>query len=117
MTGKIKTYTHEYGGRVGLLFLLFLLAIYNFITSGFNSFAIICATPIIIILAYITFKWSYVAFWSLIVVNYNLQFFNFNGWLPSGIPLSLYNELIELTLISIALIDIRKDRHWGNPHA
>ena len=41
MTGVVSSYAHEHGGRVVLLFLLFLLAIYNFITSGYNSFAII----------------------------------------------------------------------------
>lgn len=113
MTGIVRSYTHEHGGRVIMLFLLFLLAIYNLTTAGFNNFAIVCALPIIIVFAYIAFKWSYLVFWGLIVVNYNIQFFSFNEWLPSGIPLSAYNELIELTLIAIALIDIRKDHHWG----
>ena len=113
MTGAIRSYTHEHGGRVLILFLLFLLAIYNFITAGFNSFAIVCSLPIIVVFAYIAFKWSYIVLWTLIIVNYNIQFFSFNQWLPGGIPLSLYNEFLEITLIAIALIDIRKDHHWG----
>ena len=113
MISAFRLYTHEHGGRVVLLFLLFLLAIYNFATSGFNSFAIVCALPLFVVLAYIAFKWSYLVFWSLIILNYNLPLFNFNEWLPSGVPLSLYNELFEITLIAIALIDIRKDHHWG----
>lgn len=113
MTEAFRTYTHEHGGRVILLFLLFLLALYNFIVSGFNSFAIVCIIPLMLIFTYIAFKWSYIIFWSLIILNYNLQFFNFNQWLPSGIPLSAYNEIIEITLIAIALIDFRKDHHWG----
>ena len=113
MTGAIRSYAHEHGGRVLVLFLLFLLAIYNFITAGFNSFAIVCILPLIVVFAYIAFKWSYLVFLTLVVVNYNVQFFNFNQWLPGGIPLSAYNELFEITLIAIALIDIRKDHHWG----
>lgn len=113
MTGFVRSYTHEHGGRVAILFLLFLLAIYIFITSGFTGFAIVCATPLIVLCAYISFRWSYLVFWTLIIVNYNLQFFNFNEWLPSGVPLSIYNELLEITLIAIAIIDIRKDHHWG----
>ena len=113
MTSAFRTYTHEHGGRVILLFLLFLLAIYNFAISGFSSFAIICSIPLIIVSAYLAFKWPYIVFWSLIITNYILQFFSFNEWLPSGIPLSAYNELFEITLIAIALIDIRKDHHWG----
>lgn len=113
MTNRISTYTNEHGGRVVLLFLLFLLAIYNLATSGFNSFAIVCAIPLILVFAYIAFKWSYLVFWSLIILNYNLPLFNFNEWLPSGVPLSAYNEILEITLIAIALIDFRKEHHWG----
>ena len=39
----VKLYAKENGGRVLLLFLLFLLAIFQFIHAGFNAFAIICA--------------------------------------------------------------------------
>jgi hypothetical protein len=113
MINAFKTYTHELGGRVILLFLLFLLAIYNFATSGFNSFAIVCILPLITLLVYVAFKWPYFVFWSLILINYNIQFFSFNQWLPSGMPLSAYNELFEIALIAIALIDFRNDHHWG----
>lgn len=113
MTGIVRSYAHEHGGRVGLLFLLFLLAIYNFINSGFNSFAIVCAVPLVLLFAYIAFKWSYLVLWSLLIVNYNVQFFSFNQWLPEGLPLSAYNELLEITLIAIAIIDVKKDHQWG----
>lgn len=113
MTNTLKTYTHEHGGRVVLLFLLFLLAIYNLTTAGFSSFAIVCVLPLIVLLVYVALKWPYVVFWGFILVNYNLQLFSFNQWLPSGLPLSGYNELFEITLIAIALIDFRKDYPWG----
>ena len=113
MTEAFRTYTHEHGGRVIVLFLLFLLAIYNLIFSGFNSFAIVCAIPIILVFMYIAFKWPYIVFWGLIFTNYFLPFFNFNEWLPSGVPLSSYNELFEVALIAIALIDFRKEHYWG----
>lgn len=113
MTKAFRTYTHEHGGRVALLFLLFLLALYNFATLGISGFATICLIPVIIIVIYIAFKWPYLVFWSLILVNYNLHLFHFNDWLPSGIPLSLYDEFFEIALVAIALIDFRKDHHWG----
>ena len=113
MTSTLKTYTHEHGGRVFLLFLLFLFAIYNFVTSGFNSFAIVCVLPLIVLFVYIAFNWPYIVFWSFIIINYILPLLNFNQWLPTGVPLSLYNELFEIALIAIALIDFRKDHHWG----
>ena len=113
MITAFRTYTHEHGGRVIVLFLLFLLAIYTFFTSGFNTFAIVCAIPLILLFIYIAFKWSLFLFWALIIINYFLPLCNKNEWLPSGMPLSIYNEFLEIALIAIALIDIRKDLHWG----
>ena len=112
MTSAFRTYTHEHGGRVLLLFLLFLLAIYNLAVSGFTSFAVVCILPLIVLLIYVAFKWPYLVFWTLIITNYVIQLLHFNDWLPSGIPTSTYNELLEIALVAIALIDIRKDHHW-----
>ena len=111
MAGAFKTYTHEHGGRVVLLFLLFLLAIYLFAASGFNTFAIVCFIPLLLLGVYFAFKWPHAIFWCLILINYNLHFFSKNGWLPEGIPISLYDELFEILLIAIALIDIRRSQH------
>ena len=46
------------GGRVALLFLLFLLGIYEFVTVGFSAYAIICFIPIIILVVLATFRYS-----------------------------------------------------------
>ncbi len=114
MTGIVKSYAHEHGGRVGILFLLFLLAIYNFITAGFTTFAIVCAIPLIITLIFVAFKWKHSVFWTLICFNYFIHFLNKNDWiLPAGIPISIYNEFLEILLIMIALIDIRKEQRFG----
>lgn len=113
MAGIVKTYAHEHGGRVGLLFLLFLLAVYNFITIGFGAFAIICIIPLSIAFTFIAFKWKHSLFWTLIVFNYLIQFLSKNQWMPSGLPMSAYNELFEIALIAIALIDVRKEQHFG----
>lgn len=112
MTGIVKSYAHEHGGRVVLLFLLFLLAIYNFITSGLNSYAIICLTPLFIGFAFLTFKYKYIAFWSLIIVNYFIHFWGRHQLLPNSIPTSAYNEIFEILLIAIVIIDIRKEWHF-----
>jgi len=101
----IKTYTQEQGGRVSLLFLLFLLAIFQFIHAGFNAFAIICAIPLIVLLTIIVFRIRLFSFWVLIVINYFLQWKN--SPLPSGIPMSLYNEMLEIILIALAIIDVK----------
>ncbi len=109
-SNRISEYTHENGGRVLLLFLLFLLAIYEFIHSGFTTFAIICISPILILVVYSIFHWRMAAFWALIVINYLLQMKDTP--LPSGIPMSLWDEMLELLLITIAIIDIRDNPHF-----
>ncbi len=101
----IKTYTQEQGGRVSLLFLLFLLAIFQFIHAGFNAFAIICAIPLIVLLTIIVFRIRLFSFWVLIFINYFLQWKN--APVPSGIPISLYNEMLEIILIALAIIDVK----------
>lgn len=111
MQNPIKTYTTENNGRVLLLFLLFSVAIYQFIHAGFSSFAIICLSPLLIIAVYTLFHWRMAAFWALIVIDYFLQMHG--GPIPSGIPMSLWNEMLEIILMAIALIDISKEAGWG----
>lgn len=111
-SNKLSEYAGENGGRVFVLFLLFFLAIYQFIHAGFDTFAIICLIPCVIPIVYAAFNWQMLTFWALIIVNYFVQFFGKQQILPQGIPMSLYNELLELLLISIAIIDARKFPHF-----
>lgn len=108
-SNRITEYTHENGGRVALLFLLFSLAIYEFISAGFNTFAVICLSPLALIFCYVAFRWRMSVFWALIVVNWFLMNRNFSY----SFPVSLVDETLELILISIALIDIRKETYFG----
>lgn len=108
MTSKFTTYSRENGGRVILLFLLFLLAIYEFVTAGFNAFAIICLLPILVVFIYIAFNWRMSTFWALIVINYCIQMKDF----PVSVPISVPNELLQITLLCIAVIDARQDPHF-----
>ena len=107
-SNRISGYAHENGGKVLLLLLLFCLAIYTFLTSGFPIFAIICTLPIIVLFIYITFKWRMFAFWTLIVINHFLQMKGFT--LP--VPMSLPNEALQLLLLAIAVIDSRQNPHF-----
>ena len=109
MTAKLTTYTNENGGRVLLLFLLFSLAIYEFIIAGFNAFAIVCIIPILVFAAIIIFRWRMSAFWLLILINYLIQWKCFPN---TGIPTSLPNEMLQLLLLAISIIDIRQTPHF-----
>ena len=108
-SNRLSEYTHENGGRVALLFLLFALAIYEFIDAGFNAFAVICLSPLAILFCYVAFKWKMTVFWALIIVNWFIMNRNFN--IP--FPKSLADEILELILISIAIIDVRYAPHFG----
>ncbi len=98
-----KTYAQENGGRVVLLFLLFLLAIYEFITAGFSAFAIICLIPLLILGVVVSFRYRMFLFWFLFAINYTVMMKDF----PSiGIPISMFNEMLEILLLVIAIICI-----------
>ena len=110
MHNSISTYTTENGGRVLLLFLLFLLAIYEFVHAGYPAFAIVCISPVLIIAVYTIFKWRMAAFWALIFVNYIIM----QKDCPlRGIPVSLWDEMLELTLIGIAILDVSQEPRFG----
>ena len=108
-SNRLSEYTHENGGRVALLFLLFTLAVYLFINAGFNALAIICLSPLAILFVYVAFKWKRSIFWTLIIVNWFIMNRNFN--LP--FPTSLADESLEVLLVAIAIIDIRETPHFG----
>ena len=102
-----STYAKENGGRVSLLFLLFLLAIFEFITAGFSAFAIICCLPLIIVVVVLTFQRSMGTFWTLIIVNYLIMWHS----MPSlPIPMSIPNELLQILLLVLAIINVKESK-------
>ena len=107
MANSYKSFAKNNGGRVSLLFLLFLLAIYEFITAGFSSFAIICLIPVIVLAVIISFRSPMLVFWTLIIVNYIVQWRSISVPVPTSVP----NELLEILLLVIAIIDVR-EKHF-----
>lgn len=108
MTNSYSTFSRENGGRVLLLFLLFLLAIYEFFIAGYSAFTIVCISPAIVLLIYAIFRWRMFAFWTLFIVNYFLQMKDIH--LP--IPMSLPNEMLQILLLAVAIIDARQSPHF-----
>ena len=105
MTNSFRTIASDIGGgRVLLLFLLFLLAIYQLVTAGFNAFAIVCLMPALVIFVVTSFQKRMFCFWLLCIVNYFVQFKN----LPVSIPTSVPNELLEIILLALAIIDAKQ---------
>lgn len=105
MANAFRTYAKDNGGRVSLLFLLFLLAIYSFINSGFGAFAAVCCIPILVLIVLAAFHYRMLCFWVLVVINYFLQWHTLK--LPSGIPMSMYNEMLEIILLALIIIDAK----------
>ena len=110
---RLSEYTGENGGRVLILFLLFLLSLYSFINSGINGMAMYLALPFSILFVYLAFSNRMFAFWLLFLINYFVMFLGKEQLWPSGIPSSLPNELLEIVLIAIAIIDLRES-HFEN---
>ena len=107
-SNRLSEYTHENGGRVLLLFLLFLLALYELGTAGFPAFAIVCSLPFVILYIYVAFKWRMFTFWTLIIINYLIQMKDVS--LP--VPMSLPNEMLQIILLAIAIVDARQSPHF-----
>ena len=101
------TYAKENGGRVTLLFLLFLLAMYELVTAGLPVFAIVCLLPVVFIAVIACFRSGILLFWFLIVINYLIMWKE----IPLGsIPTSLPNEMIEIFLLALAIINVQESK-------
>ena len=103
------TYSRNNGGRVLLLFLLFLLALYQLTHTGFPAFAVVCFIPCIILAIYCAFKWRMFTFWALFFVNYFIQMKDVAA--ASPLPTSLPNEMLQIILLAIAIVDARENPH------
>ena len=108
---RLSQYAGENGGRVLLLFLLFLLSLYSFINSGITGMAMVTILPFIILFIYLAYSYRMLTFWVLFILNFFLMFLDREGYLP--IPISVPNELLELILIAIAITDLRES-HFEN---
>ena len=93
------------GGRVVLLLLLFALALYQFYNSGFEAFAVVCLIPALVFGIILPFRNRMLLFWALVIVNYLVSMKTI-PW-PDSIPLSLYNEGLEIVLLVLIIIDVK----------
>lgn len=107
MNNALRTYAKDNGGRVSLLLLLFLLAIYEFISAGFPTYAVVCLIPTIVLFIIGSFRYRMLLFWILVVYNYFVQMQDAPK-IPG--PMSLPNEMLEIALLAIAIIDVEKSR-------
>ncbi len=114
-SNRLSEYTHENGGRVALLFLLFLIALYQLFTSGLTGFAVVCMLPVLAIFFLLALKYKMVTFWALFVINYFVMFLGRYNYMP--LPASLPNEMFEIVLLFIAIINIKEFKNAHVSHA
>jgi len=91
------------GGRVIVLFLLYLLALWEFYTMGITGLALICSIPIIFFAFVIALRWPMMVFWVTFVANYFVMYLNKMHWMPAAVPVSAVVEVCEIICIVVAL--------------
>ncbi len=103
-----SSYVQNNGGRVLLLLLLFLLAIYELVSMGIGAFAVVCCIPILVLVVLAGFRYKMLSFWALIIVNF---FIMWHGLPPLPIPMSIPNELLQIVLLALAAIDTKNTKY------
>ena len=108
MSSRLASYSYENRGRALLLFLLFMLGIYQLATAGIPAYAAICILPFMVLFVYLAFSYRMTAFWLLIIVNYFVQMKDVHIPVPTSLP----NEMLQILLLGIAIIDARQTPHF-----
>lgn len=100
-----STSSNDIGGRVLMLFLLFAIGMYGLVSLGLPGLGMAVLIPVLVIIAYITFKHDMFAFWALFAVNYVMHSINLHFSLP--LPMSVTIEMFEVILLMVAIIKVR----------
>ena len=99
-------YARENGGRVIILFLLFLLALYEFYSMGLPGMAVVCIIPLLIGGVYFVFKYKMTVFWFLFISNYLIM--GIARYVHIPIPVTTLTLLPEIMLLMACIFDIRQ---------
>ena len=102
MIGTFRSSTRNSGGRVLILFLLFLFALYQLSTSGITGFAAVCLLPALGIFIYLAFKHQNALFWFIFTMNYFVMGLQRYGYIP--VPITVVAVLPQLLLLMSLLI-------------
>lgn len=103
MVRSIAAYTENHGGRVLLLFLLFLLAIYNFYVMGITGFALICMIPASLLTLALAMKYQEALFWFIFTMNYFVMGLSRYGYIPVPITVVMLTPQLMLLLSLIVI--------------
>lgn len=101
MIKSFTSYNSNIRGRVIVLFLLFLLAIYLLATSGLTPFAAVCMIPAIVLFLFLSSKHQNVLFWYIFAMNYFVMGLQRYGYIPVQVTVV---TVLPQTLLIITLI-------------
>lgn len=107
MTRALAAYTENHGGRVALLFLLFLLAIYNFYVMGITGLALICMIPAALLTLALAMKHQQAVFWFIFAVNYFVMGLDRYGYIK--VPITVVTLGPQLMLL-LSLIVVPREK-------
>lgn len=113
----VKPYTtsgNHIGGRVIVLFLLFLFALYQFYSMGITVYAAICLFPAIILFVFLALKHQNALFWYIFTINYFVMGLVRYGYIP--VQVTVVTVLPQVLLIIALIIHTRKGNNsLGTP--
>jgi len=109
MTRAFASNTVNYGGRVLILFLLFLLALYQFSSTGFTGFAAVCMIPAVLIFVFLAIKHQNALFWYIFTMNYFVMGLQRYGYIP--VPVTAVTVLPQLLLLMAIVIIPREGKN------
>ncbi len=116
MIKALASNTMNHGGRVLILFLLFLLALYQFSSTGFTGFAAVCLIPAVIIFVFLAVKHQNALFWYIFTANYFVMGLQRYGYIPPSVPITAVTVLPQLLLLMAILINPRPGKNkMGTP--
>lgn len=114
LSQRFADYKSQAGGRVLLLFLLFLLALYEFYSMGITGYALVCIIPLVIAFIIFSFRHKMVVFWYIFIINYTIM--GLTRYYPIPIPITVLTIMPQLFLLMVCIWDVRDhtDAKYGN---
>ena len=114
MTKAFAASGNNLGGRVFVLFLLFLFALYVFTTSGITAFAAICILPVLAIFLFLALRHPNALFWYIFSINYFVMGLVRYGYIP--VQVTVVTVLPQVLLIVALIVHPRKGKNsLGTP--
>ena len=114
LSNKLPDFKSLSGGRVILLFLLFLISLYEFHSMGIMGMALVCMIPVMIVGLYLSFQYKMLLFWYIFVMNYIVMALYRYYSIP--VPVTALTIMPQILLLMVCIFDIREfyNAKYGN---